>query len=108
MEIVENSKQYEYLMAIWKVGLQIVFRKAKPKMIIEEFGSFDKYIEDEDKKYAFIASLEKICYYINNDECGPDLLLYELGQYVPYIIYQDEEDETQMKFYPEDDSWLYH
>lgn len=107
MNIVENSKQLEFLMKIRDVGMQIVFRKATSSMIIENFAGFDEYFEQDSTKFKYIKSLQKICHNIAQNRCSPDDLLYELGQYAPLIVYDDEEDEEQTLLFDEDDSWLY-
>ena len=56
MNIVENSKQFEFLMAIKDVGMQIIFRKADASMILNEFIRFDDYIEDKEKRLQYIQS----------------------------------------------------
>ena len=108
MNIAENSKQLEYLMTIRDIGMQIIFRKANSKMVIENFACFDRYIEDDKRKYDYIKSLQKVCIGIDENRCSPDDLLFELGQYVPDIIYDDEEEDAeQTALYNDDDSWLY-
>lgn len=109
MNIVENSKQYEYLMNIRDIGMAIVFRKADSSMVFEKFACFVDYFEDEQKSYEYIDSLQLIVTKIQENSCTPDDLLFELGQYTPYIIYDDdEEDKEQTTLYGEDDAWLYH
>ena len=108
MNIIENSKQYEFLMKIRDVGMAIVFRKADVEMILDNFAPFDEYFENKDKIYEYIKSLQKICFKITDNSCTPDDLLLELGQYTPYIIYNDEEEDSeQTVLYDDDDSWLY-
>lgn len=108
LNIAENSKQVEYLMAIRDVGMQIVFRRAKGTMVLNEFVRFDDYFEDQDKKMEFIKSLELVHDKINAGILTPDDLLFELGQYTPYIIYNDkEEDLNQTALFDDDDNWLY-
>lgn len=105
MNIVENSKQFDFLMAIKGLGMAIVFRKANPKMVLDLFVGFDDYIEDEDKLFEYIDSLQKISEKIAKEKCSPDDVLMELGQYTPYIIYNDFEDDVDQTSL--DDSWLY-
>ena len=106
MDIVTNSKQLEFLMAIRNVGMQIVFRKANGKMVLNEFVRFDDYIEDKEKRLQYIQSLELVHDRVEVGRFTPDDLLLELGQYTPYIVYDDEKDVEQTSLY-EDDSWLY-
>lgn len=107
MNLVENSKQFEYLMAIKNVGMQIVFRKANGLIVLDEFARFGEYIEDNQERLEFIKSLEHIYDGVNAGVVTPDDLLFELGQYTPYIVYDDEqEDKEQTSLYDEDD-WLY-
>lgn len=109
MNIVENSKQYEFLMKIRDIGMAIVFRKADSSMVLENFACFDDYFKDEQKLYEYINSLQLIAAKIQENSCTPDDLLFELGQYTPYIIYDDEEEDgEQTTLYGEDDAWLYH
>ena len=107
MDLVENSKQFEFLMNIKDVGMQIIFRKADGKMLLEKFAEFYDFFEDNSTKNAYINSLQKIHQGIDKGTCSPDDLLMELGQYTPLIIYDDEEDEEQMTLFDDDDSWLY-
>lgn len=107
MDLVENSKQFEFLMNIKDVGMQIIFRKANPDMILEKFAEFNEFFEDNSTKTAYINSLQKIYQGIDKGTCSPDDLLMELGQYTPLIIFDDEEDEEQMTLFDDDDSWLY-
>lgn len=106
MDVLTNSKQFEFLMAIRNVGMQIVFKRADGKMVLNEFAYFDEYIEDNDMKIKYIKSLELVHDKINIGVLSPDELLLELGQYTPYIVYDDEKDIEQTSLY-EDDSWLY-
>lgn len=107
MNLVENSKQFEYLMAIKNIGMQIVFRKANGLIVLDEFARFGEYIENKQKRLEFIKSLEHIYDGVNTGVVTPDDLLFELGQYTPYIVYDDEqEDKEQTSLYDEDD-WLY-
>ena len=107
MEIVENSKQFDFLMAIKNVGMQIIFRRASGKMILNVFSHFDEYIEDKDMRVQYIKSLELVHDRIEMGRFTPDDLLFELGQYTPYIIYDDEEEDVEQTSLYEDDSWLY-
>lgn len=107
MDIVENSKQFEFLMTIKNVGMQIIYRKANGFTILNEFSRFDGYIEDDDKRLAFIKSLEELYDAVNANLCTPDKLLFELGQYTPYIIYDDADDPEQTELFDDDDNWLY-
>lgn len=107
MNIVENSKQFEFLMTIKNVGMQIIYRKANGFTILNEFSRFDGYIEDDDKRLAFIKSLEELYDAVNANLCTPDKLLFELGQYTPYIIYDDADDPEQTELFDDDDNWLY-
>ena len=107
MDLVENSKQFEFLMNIKDAGMKIVFRKANADMIVEQFAEFCDFFEDNSTKNAYINSLQKIHVEVDKGVCSPDDLLMELGQYTPLIIFDDEEDEEQMTLFDDDDSWLY-
>lgn len=108
MDLVENSKQFEFLMNIKDVGMQIIFRKADGKMLLEKFAEFYDFFEEDSTKNKYIVSLQKIYTQINKGLCSPDDLLMELGQYTPLIVFDDEaEDEEQMVLFDDDDSWLY-
>ena len=107
MDLVENSKQFEFLMKIKDVGMQIIFRKANADMILEQFAEFYDFFEDDSTKNAYINSLQKVHQGIDKGICSPDDLLMELGQYTPLIIFDDEEDKEQMTLFDDDDSWLY-
>lgn len=107
MEIVENSKQMEFLMKIRDVGMMMVFRKANSGVVMMSFAPFVDYIKDEDILYKFAHSVAKLDNDIEVGIATPDSLLLELGQYTPYIIYDDEEEEENSRLYDVDDSWLY-
>ena len=49
MDLVENSKQFEFLMNIKDVGMQIIFRKANPDMH-EKLNQWLELIDTEDKE----------------------------------------------------------
>lgn len=114
MSIVENSKQYEFLMKIKDVGMQIVFHTITPEMIIENFAEYEIYIQDHNISYKYINTLQKITEQVDASKRSifrrytPDELLMDLGQFTPYIIYDDEEeDKEQTILYNNDESWLY-
>lgn len=95
MNIVENSKQFDFLMSIKNVGMQIIFKKCNEMLIFQEFYKFNEYIIDDFAKIHFFKSLEKILTEFNQETLTPDNLLLELGQYTPYIIFDDDIDEEQ-------------
>ena len=106
MDIVENSKQFEFLMAIRDVGMKIVFRRAKKDIVMDTFVQFEQYIHDRDILYKYVQSIAKLDDQIGKQVCSPDDLLIELGQYTPYIIYEDD-DRAEDPLYDDDDGWLY-
>lgn len=106
-DLVNNSKQLEFLMKIRDLGLRIVFRQNIPTMhVLEIFEEYASYFESEDTVLKYFDSLQKITKEILYHNCSPDDLLLELGQYTPLIIY-DDTDESQTLLYDDDDDWLY-
>lgn len=108
-DLIENSKQLEYLMKIRDVGLRIVFKKDISVMfILETFEEYAAYFDSEDTVLQYFNSLQEITKKILYKDCSPDDLLLELGQYTPLIVYDDEDkDEEQTVLYDDDDDWLY-
>lgn len=107
MNITENSKQLEYLMTIRNIGMQIIFKKAKQGIVIENLLPFEEYIEDKEILYDFVHSIAVLDEQISNHTCTPDDLLLEMGQYTPHIKYDDSDIVNEGPLYNDDEGWLY-